>query len=84
MANSKIKLITFFVAEDGEALHSQQKQDLELTVVQIISFSWQNSGLKKAGKTTRSASYDLDQIPYEYAVTVNEQIQGIISCRQSA
>ena len=45
MANSKIKLITFFVAEDGEALHSQQKQDLELTVVQIISFSWQNLGL---------------------------------------
>ena len=44
MANSKIKLITFFVAEDGEALHSQQKQDLELTVVQIISFSWQNLG----------------------------------------
>ena len=37
MANSKIKLITFFVAEDGEALHSQQKQDLELTVVQIMN-----------------------------------------------
>ena len=35
MANTKIKSITFFVAEDGEALYSQQKQDLELTVAQI-------------------------------------------------
>ena len=27
----------FFVARDGEALHSQQKQDQELTVAQILS-----------------------------------------------
>ena len=40
-----IKLITFFVAEDEEAVHSQQKQDMELTVAQIISFLYQNSGL---------------------------------------
>ena len=39
MANTEIKLITFFVAEDGEALYSQEKQDLELTVAQITSFS---------------------------------------------
>jgi len=38
----KIKLITFFVTEDGEALHSQQKKkDLKLTVAQITSFSLQ-------------------------------------------
>ena len=41
----KIRLIIFFVAEDGEALHSQQKQDLELTVAQIISSLLQNSDL---------------------------------------
>ena len=35
MVNTKIKLIIFFVAEDGEAVYSQQKQDPEL----IISFS---------------------------------------------
>ena len=29
--------ITFFVAKDGEALHSQQKQDWELTVAQIMN-----------------------------------------------
>ncbi|XP_068820957.1 craniofacial development protein 2-like [Capricornis sumatraensis] len=31
-------------AKDGEALHSQQKQDLELTMAQIVSASLQNSG----------------------------------------
>ena len=39
MVNTEIKLITFFVAEDGEALYSQQKEDQELIVAQIISFS---------------------------------------------
>ena len=35
----------FFAAKDGEALYNQQKQDLELTVAQIISSLEQNSGL---------------------------------------
>ena len=34
MANTKIRLIIFFAAKDGEALYSQQKQDRELTVAQ--------------------------------------------------
>ena len=37
MVNIEIKLITFFAEKGGEALHSQQKQDLELTVGQIMS-----------------------------------------------
>ena len=37
MANTKIRLITFFAAEDREALYSQQKQDRELTVAQIMN-----------------------------------------------
>jgi len=45
MVNTEIKLITSFVAKDGEAVYSQQKQDLELIVAQIISFSLQNSSL---------------------------------------
>ena len=39
MVNAEIKLIIFFVAENGEAVYSQQKQDLELTMAQIISLS---------------------------------------------
>ena len=39
MVSIEIKLFTFFVAKDKEAVYSQQKQDLELSVAQIISFS---------------------------------------------
>ena len=70
MVNTKIRLIIFFAAEDGEALYSQQKQNLELTVAQSMSSLLQNSDLKKVGKTTRPFRYDLNQIPYDYTVAV--------------
>ena len=37
MVNTEIKLIIFFVAKDDEALYSQQKQNQEQTVAQIIN-----------------------------------------------
>ena len=37
MVNTEIRLIMFFAAKDGEALYSQQKQDQELTVAQIMN-----------------------------------------------
>ena len=37
MVNTEIRLIMFSAAKDGEALYSQQKQDQELTVAQIIN-----------------------------------------------
>ena len=45
MVNTKIKLIMFFAAKDGEALYSQQKQDQELTVAQIMNSLLPNSDL---------------------------------------
>ena len=45
MVSTKVRLIIFFAAEDEEALYSQQKQDLELTVAQIMKSLLQNSGL---------------------------------------
>ena len=38
-----IRLVTFFVAEGGEALYSQQKQDQELTVAPIMNSLLPNS-----------------------------------------
>ena len=37
MVNIEIRLIIFFAAKNGEALYSQQKQDQELTVAQIMN-----------------------------------------------
>ena len=45
MVNTKISMIVFFAAKDGEALYSQQKQDWELTVAQIMNSLLPNSDL---------------------------------------
>ena len=45
MVNTEIRLIIFFAAKDGEAVYSQQKQDQELIVVQIMNSLLPNSGL---------------------------------------
>ena len=37
MVYTKIRQIIFFAAKDGEALHSQQKQDWKLTLAQIMN-----------------------------------------------
>ena len=43
MVNTEIRLIIFFAPKDGEALYSQQKQDRELTVAQIMNSLLPNS-----------------------------------------
>ena len=70
MVDTEIRLIIFFAAKDGEALYSQQKQDWELTVAQIMKSLLPNSDLKKVGKTTRPFRYDLNQTPYDYRAEV--------------
>ena len=73
-------MIIVFAAEDGEALYSQQKQDLELTMVQIIhqllivNFRLK---LKKVAKTTRPSKYDLNQIPYDYTMEGTNGFKGL-------
>ena len=43
MVNTEIRLIIFYAGKDGEALYSQQKQDQELTVAQIMNSLLPNS-----------------------------------------
>ena len=69
-------MIIFFAAKDGEAVYSQQKQDWELSVAQIMKSLLPNSDLKKVGETTRPFRYDLNQIPYDYTVEVRNRFKG--------
>ena len=79
MVNAEIRLIIFFAAEDGEALYSKAKtrpgadcgSDHELLIAKIRLI------LKKVGKTTRSFTYDLNQIPYDYTVEVTKRFKGL-------
>ena len=45
MADTEIRLITFFAAKDEEAIYSQQKQDWEMIVAQIMNSLLPNSYL---------------------------------------
>ena len=42
MVNIETRLIIFFAVKDGEALYSQQNQDWELIVAQIMNSLLQN------------------------------------------
>ena len=78
MVDTKIRLILFFAAEDGEALYSQQKQDWELTgsdhELLITKF---RLTLKKVEKTTRPFIYDLNKIPYDYTVEITNRFKRL-------
>ena len=76
MVNTKSRLIIFFAAKNGEALYSQQKQDWELTVAQILIAKFRLK-LKKVRKTTRPFKYDLDQIPNDYTVEMTNRFKGL-------
>ena len=79
MVNIKIRLSTFFVVKDGEALYSKQKQDLELTVAQIhqLLIGKSRLKLKKAEKTNRPVRYKLNQIPYKYTLEMTNRFKGL-------
>ena len=79
MLDTEIRLIIFFAAKDGEVLYSQQKQDWEQTVAQIIKLliAKFRLKLKKVGKAIGPFRYDLNQIPYDYTVEVRNRLKGL-------
>ena len=48
MLNIEIRQFILSAVEDGDSLYSQQKQDLELTVAQIMRSLLQNPGLENS------------------------------------
>ena len=76
---TKIRLIIFFGAKDGEALYIQKKtrpgaesgSDHELLIAKL------RLKLKKVGKATGPLRYNLNQISYDYTVEVRNIFQGL-------
>ena len=73
MINTKIRSIIFFEAKDGDPLYSLKTRsgadcdsDHELLITKF------RLKLKKAKKTTRPFSYELNQISYDYTVEVTD------------
>ena len=61
--------IIFFAATDGDAPYSQQKQDRELIVAQIMNSLLQKFRLKwkKVGKTTRPLRYQFNSVQFNHS-----------------
>ena len=64
MVNTEIKLIIFFVVEDGEVLYSQQKQDRAVcgSDHELLNTKFKLK-LSKVEKTTGKSRCDINQIP---------------------
>ena len=76
MVHTKIRLIIFFAAKDGETIWSAKTilgadcgSDHELLIAKSIH--------SKVWKTTRPFRYDLNQIPYYYTVEVINRFKGL-------
>ena len=73
-SNTKIRLIIFIVAKDGEKQAKRRPgadygSDHEIL---IAKFTFK---LKKEEKTTRPFRYDLNQIPYNYTVDIRNRFK---------
>ena len=79
MVNTKIRLIIFFAAKDGEALYSEKKTRLEADCDSDREFliAKFRLKLKKVGKTTRPFRYDLNQNPYDYTLELINRFKGL-------
>ena len=78
MINIKIRLITFFAVNHGEALHSKSKTRSRLWLRASTHYGIFRLKLKKVRKTTRPFRYDLNQIPYDYTVEVRSRFKGLV------
>ena len=77
MVNTEIRLIIFFVVEDGEALYSQTLLGADCGSDHEVLIAKFRLNLKKLGKTTRLFRYDLNQISHDYKVKVINRFKGL-------
>ena len=89
MVNIEVRLIIFFAAKDGEALYSQQKQDQELSVAQIMNSAgnqreelrpWQRSWGRRLD--IRKGGIGLHESPWKFSSIYpqNQSLPTLLLC----
>ena len=78
IVSNKMKLIAFYAAED-EKLYTVSKNSTRscLWLRSSTPYAKFKVKLKKVEKTIRLLSYDLNQIPYDYAVDSMNRFKGL-------
>ena len=85
MVNTEIRLIIFLAGKDGEAVYSQQKQDQELTVAQIMNSLLPNSDLIEESKENHwTIQVWPKSNPLQLYSRSDKQIQGLDLADKSA
>ena len=80
MVNIEIRLIIFFVAEDGSSIQSPKKKKkprMWLLLRSWTAYCQIQTKVEKVGETTKAFKYDLNQIPYDYTVEVRNRFKGL-------
>ena len=78
MVNTKIRLIIFFAAKDGELYRvTKTRPGADCGSDHKLLIEKFRLRLKKGGETTRPFRYDLNQIPYDYTVEVRNRFKGL-------
>ena len=78
MVNTKIRLIIFFAAKEGEALYSQKNKTRSWLWLRSWTPYWQiQIEIEKNRENTRPFRYDQNQIPYDYTVEVRNRFKGL-------
>ena len=77
MVNTEIRLLIFFAAKGGEAPHSNTRPGVDCGSDHELLIAKFRLKLKKVGKTTRTFSYDLNPVPYNYTVKVRNRFKGL-------
>ena len=79
MANTKIRLVIFFAAKDGESsiLSSKTRLGADCDSDHELHIAKFKLKQKKIEKTTRPFRYDQNQIPYNYTVEVINRFKGL-------
>ena len=79
MFDTKIRLIIFFAAKDGDSIQSAKTRpgadcgsDHDLIIAKF------RLKLKKVGKNTGPFRCDLNDFPYEYTVKVRNRFKGLV------
>ena len=82
MISTEMRLIIFFAAKNGEVLSAKTRPGADCGSDHELLIAKFRLKLKKVGKTTKPFRYDLNQIPYNYAMEVTNRFKrlDLIEC----